>query len=267
VTSTAAKSEACFPRVDTALVLLTDPLYLSGTLLLASSFSQQNGALPIIVLSKSRELLEDSRIRNLATVRHLVEPAHYHDIPVYKKRRSKRHAATFLKFEAFRDFGYAQNLYLDSDLLCLRPAPKLLRASGAPLAAAADSGFRATRRYKGHKPEINTGVLRIDRELQGESTVSALLKIARDEPGAGGYNAGDQSVINKWIHRNKIQVDMLPPEYNLIKKDYADTASLASCRLLHFCARKPWFPSKAPMQALERLWRQNASEQGLQVHL
>lgn len=242
--------------MSTCLVVLTDPLYLPGTLRLLDSWDRCNPALPLVALSRHRETLDDARLAGRCSQRRLIDATAYADIRPYKKRHSQRHGETFYKFETFRDFGYQRNLFLDSDLLSLRPAPRLYEATpDGALLAAPETGFRKTRAYKGHPSEINSGVLSIPASLLGERTVAQLQQLARDEPGRGGYNAGDQAVINKWIHRQSIPLELLPSAYNLIKKDYADTVGIERCRLLHFAARKPWFPSDALPQALERLWR------------
>ena len=123
-----------------------------------------------------------------------------------------------------------------------------------------NTGFRKTRAYKGHATEINSGVLSIGRAIQGSATVARLQEIARTQPGRGGYNAGDQGIINKWIHADRIDVDLLAADYNLIKKDYADTTGVAECSLLHFAGHKPWIGRRQhgvpdlPVGLLERLW-------------
>ncbi len=254
------------------LVVLTDRLYLPGTVRAIESWIRWNGPLPVVALSADPPALDDPRLRRLCERLLPIDPAPYRDIPAYAKRRSQRYAATFLKFEAFGDFGYERTLYLDSDILCLRPAPALLAAPMGPTAllAARETGFRRTRSYKGHPNEINSGVMAIDRPLQGRATIECLSALARESPGRGGYSAGDQGILNKWIHRDAIPLGILPQEYNLIKKDYADEAGLDRCRLLHFADRKPWFPPKgrsggavprpeAPT-ALERLWLESAHQ-------
>ena len=245
---------------DVCLVVLTDSLYLPGTRRLLESWGRHHRPLPIIVLSADAEVLRDPWLLAHCHRCIAIDPAPYADIRPYKKRHSRRHAQTFFKFEAFGDFGFERNVFLDSDILCLNPAPALLERGTVSLRAALDTGFRRTRAYKGHAKEINTGVLSIGRAVQGPATIARLQHIARTQPGRGGYNAGDQGIINKWIHADRIEVDLLPADYNLIKKDYADPTGLADCRLLHFAGHKPWLGQRghdvaAPaLEALERLW-------------
>ncbi|MCF3648197.1 hypothetical protein [Synoicihabitans lomoniglobus] len=253
------------------LVVLTDLLYLPGTRRLITSWRLHQPPLPIIVLSAQEEALRDPFLCAHCHRRIPINPAPYADIRPYQKRRSRRHAQTFFKFEAFGDFGFERNLFLDSDILCLRETPALLAPGTVPLRAARDTGFRKTRAYKGHAIEINSGVLSIGRAIQGAATIARLQDIARTQPGRGGYNAGDQGIVNKWIHRDGIDVELLPPEYNLIKKDYADTTGLADCRLLHFAGHKPWLgqrhhgDSGPPVRALEQLWHEGRRGTGLPI--
>lgn len=242
------------PSNASVLLVLTDQLYLPGTIRLLESFFHHNGKIPAIALSRDPQALIDPRLKALTIRQVEVDPEPYTTIRPYKKRHSQRHSETFFKFEAFQDFGYERNLFLDSDILCLNPTPLLLENSSSSLLAALDSGFKPTRSYKGHPNEINSGVLSIPRALLGISTVQELQEIARNEPGRGGYNSGDQSVINKWIHRKNVPLTLLPESYNLIKKDYFDSEGLESCKLLHFCDRKPWFTGFATSSPLIKIW-------------
>ncbi len=249
-----------FATSDNCLVVLTDALYLPGTRRLLESWRLHHPPLPVIALSAQEEVLSDPFLVAQCHRRIPIDLTSYADIRPYKKRHSRRHAQTFLKFEAFGDFGFERNLFLDSDILCLNPAPVLLEPSPIPLRAALDTGFRKTRAYKGHPIEINSGVLSIGRAIQGPATIARLQKIAHTDPGRGGYNAGDQGIINKWIHTDHIDVELLPPDYNLIKKNYADTDGLTDCRLLHFAGHKPWLGQQrndsppSLLDALEQLW-------------
>lgn len=239
---------------STCLVVLTDTLYLTGTLKTIASWRAHNPSLPVIALSYDQEALANPNLQDLAAQTHLIDTASYQTISPYKKSRSQRHAKTFYKFEAFRNFGYERNLFLDSDILCLRPCPLLTAPCDPQLLAAPDTGFRPTRGYKGHPNEINSGVLSIHNSIQGTDTVESLKTIARQSPGRSGYNSGDQGIINKWIHKKRIDLRLLPSEYNLIKKDYSDTSDLNTCRLLHLCHRKPWFPQPTNQGILQQLW-------------
>ncbi|GAB5562280.1 MAG: hypothetical protein SynsKO_39270 [Synoicihabitans sp.] len=258
--------EPGFATSDICLVVLTDSLYLPGTRRLIASWNVHHRTLPIIALSPEDESLSDPFLVTHCHRRIAIDPTPYADIHPYKKRRSQRHAQTFLKFEAFADFGFERNLFLDSDILCLRPAPALLETGATPLRAVADSGFRKTRAYKGHAIEINSGVLSIGRAIQGAATIARLQELARAHPGRGGYNAGDQGIINKWIDADKIDVELLPAEYNLIKKNYADTQDLNDCRLLHFAGHKPWIGRQRndgtcpTADVLEELWHTAPNE-------
>ena len=238
----------------TCLVLLTDSLYLPGTKRLLESWDQHNPSLDAVVLSRNSAILEDPQLVARCKKRIKIDTTPYEDIQPYKKRRSRRHAETFYKFEAFGNFGYEQTLFLDSDILCLRHCPELLSVTKAQLRAATDTGFKKTRAYKGHANEINSGVLLIAKEVQGHRTIECLQNIAREQPGRGGYNSGDQGIINKWIHKESIELDPLPNSYNLIKKDYQNLDDLDGCHLLHFADKKPWIPTNQSREPLESLW-------------
>ncbi|MDA8527296.1 hypothetical protein N9K67_00705 [Opitutaceae bacterium] len=248
------------------LVVLTDSLYLPGTRRLLESWRIHNPPLPIIALSPDTEALSDPFLVEHCHRCIAIDPIPYADIRPYKKRRSRQHAQTFFKFEAFGDFGFERNVFLDSDILCLKEVPALLEPGAVPLRAVTDTGFRKTRAYTGHPIEINSGVLSISRAIQGPATIARLHDIARTHPGRGGYDAGDQGILNKWIHADGIDVELLSPEYNLIKKNYADTEGLNDCRLLHYAGHKPWLGQRrhdSPNPAaeiLEQLWHSGRLE-------
>lgn len=242
------------------LVVLTDSLYLPGTRKTIESWFRFNPPCPVVMMSKEADIFEDPFISKIATHTFRIDPTKLEVIQPYKKRHSQRHSETFAKFFAFSNFGYNRNIFLDSDILCLKKTPLLTNGSDTSMLAALDTGFRKTRAYKGHPKEINTGVLSIPSSIQGEQTISDLIQIAVSNPGRGGYNSGDQGIINKWIHQNQIPLELLSQDYNLIKKDYHDTDEIDSCRLLHFCDRKPWFPEKkekseSPTPPLISLWK------------
>lgn len=242
------------------IVILTDSLYLPGSLRTIESWRDYNPSLPVIALSRDPSVLNDSNLKDLCQELVLIDTASYSEISPYKKSRSRRHAETFYKFEAFRDFGYERNIFLDSDLLCLSSAPMLLKESPHSLLAARDTGFKKTRGYKGHTNEINTGVLSIHKSILGAETIEQLKTIATDNPGRSGYNSGDQGIINKWIHSQSIDLGLLPSRYNLIKKDYADMSEVLDCYLLHYCDRKPWFEVQGERSELEELWFKTSAE-------
>lgn len=245
-------------QAESCLVVLTDPLYLPGTQRLVESFFDHNQALPIVVLSDTASVFENPFWNRYTVTFKEISCERYTDIRPYKKRHSQRHSRTFYKIEAFADFGFSRNLFLDSDILCLAPTPLLFQNNTVSLLAARDSGFRKTRAYKGSENEINSGVLLIDKSIQGTETINQLLEIAKNRPGRGGYNSGDQGIINKWIREFKVELGLLPESYNLIKKNYDDQSGLESCKLLHFADRKPWFPSPdalgSTQQPLIKLW-------------
>ncbi len=248
---------------DCCLVVLTDTFYLPGTVRLLESFQRHNGSLlPCIALSDDLAALDDPILEKLCHRRELIDSDRYASLPIYKKSRSKRHARTFRKFEAFADYGFSRNLFIDSDILCLRPAPLLFAPCEAPLQAARDTGFRPTRGYRGSPEEINSGVLVIDQPLQGNATVDQLLRLAHEQPGRSGYDSGDQGILNKWIRQETIPLRLLPKNYNLIKKDYSDATHCDDCSLLHFAGRKPWLPltTTSEKQApLIELWHSQAA--------
>lgn len=247
---------------DTCLVLLTDTLYLPGSKRLIESFFEHNPKLSIVVLSDDRAVFQDPDLKERSASFVEIDSTKYKDITPYKKRKSKRHSRTFYKFEAFANFGYRRNIFVDSDVLCLGPCPLLFSSDACVFQAALDTGFRKTRGYKGSANEINSGVMVIDAAIQGEATMENLRTIAQNNPGRGGYNSGDQGIINKWIRNENIPLSLLPQSYNLIKKDYFDEENIEQCSLLHFADRKPWFKSSTGSMTtgpLESLWHANAS--------
>jgi lipopolysaccharide biosynthesis glycosyltransferase len=116
---------APFALRDSCLVFLLDRLYLKGLFVLMASLRRTAGlaAIPVVVLSDDRSVIEEPEIRRLAAHRMLIGGdflARYKDLPrgAIPGHMQREHVPkyTWLKFAIFQDFGYRHNLYLDSDM-------------------------------------------------------------------------------------------------------------------------------------------------------
>jgi alpha-N-acetylglucosamine transferase len=90
------------------------------------------------------------------------------------------------KLHVFRLTGYRKIIFLDADILTLRPISHLFRIT-ASFAAVPDVGW----------PDIfNSGFLVLEPSEEKFASVMALVK------SRGSWDGGDQGVLNEWIGPN-----------------------------------------------------------------
>jgi len=134
-------------------------------------------------------------------------------------------------------------VFIDSDIICLGNIDYLFSddLNDCDIAMAKDDGIRLDQDYEGH-PLVNSGVIVINKPVLSQDTVDDLIEIAAE---GKSYDGGDQGVINEWITRYKLKLDILPMEYNMLKrinqhypKIWQDIAD--KIKLLHYVGVKPW---------------------------
>jgi lipopolysaccharide biosynthesis glycosyltransferase len=278
-----------------AVVFLLNSTYLDAFRTLAHSIRWAIAAdtHDIVVLSNDPAALENPLVRSLAHRRILLsrdEIDGLRRIDASKVDPDLRNEVfgkyTFLKFFAFKDFGYSHHIFLDVDMICLKPdfsfeelvlpcdfaaAPTMgsyfLRRDPdlSPAAAAAEVRRRVRklfrRRYDVTR-EFNSGVFLVRRPLLSDNSVSNLLAI-----GAARAVRLEQQITHHFIvTRPGLRFRSLPIGYNFVQGAAAAVgeAEFAALRpqivFLHFNAKvKPW-REDAPDDWLTRLWRAAEAE-------
>jgi hypothetical protein len=278
-----------------AVIFLFDSAYLGAFRTFAHSIRHAIAAdtHDIVVLSNDPAALEDPLVRRLAHRRILLTPDEIHGMRRIDAsrvdpdlRREAFGKYTFLKFFAFRDIGYPHHVFLDVDMLCLKPdfsftelvlpvdfaaAPTMggnfLRRDPALPAARAEAEVRSRvgemfDRGYGVERAFNSGVFLVRRPLLSEDALAGLLAVGE----ARGARL-EQQITHAFVaSRPGLRFRSLPIGYNFVQAaaEAVGEAAFAAMRpdvtFLHFNAKvKPWREA-APDDWLTRLWRAAAAE-------
>ncbi|MEB3341627.1 tetratricopeptide repeat protein [Okeania sp.] len=178
----------------------------------------------------------------------------YSNIDTKKFGWHPRFVKSFYSFEAFKDWGYDVNIFLDADTLCLSNIDFLFQNKGYKIMAALDIGINVFPRiYKCSHYIINTGVMCIDKCLF--QYYERLLEIASK---GISYDGGDQGVINHLLYEQNIKVSYLHPKFNTLKRIYHHFPSIwaeIEPKIIHYVGDKPWNGSEGGYEKLEEIWR------------
>jgi lipopolysaccharide biosynthesis glycosyltransferase len=152
--------------------------------------------------------------------------------------------ASYLVFEAFGLEGFDRVIYLDSDMLCLRPLDRLFDLR-TDFAACCDMGCDAyPSRQRGSRNYIfNTGMLVIGKKHLGSAVRDELVRLAASAPVPEDERLAlfaDQKILNLYFKDRAIE--FLPASYNTLIRLATNYAKfdLAKVRLFHYAGRKPW---------------------------
>jgi hypothetical protein len=154
--------------------------------------------------------------------------------------RNKRFAATYGKLNAFRMSHLDRAVYLDSDMIVLRPIDELFEMDG--FAAVADHGLD-------HEYDrFNSGMFAYEPSAAlFEAMVDRIHETA-------SYDGGDQGFLNQFYS----DWQRLPHEFNVNKRWFAHHPNLFrldTTRVLHYVGIKPWqHEGASPYDELYRLW-------------
>lgn len=151
---------------------------------------------------------------------------------------TQRFASTYTKLNAFRMTHLDRCVYIDSDMIALRPIDDLFRQSG--FQAVPDHGLE-------HEYDrFNSGLFAFEPDAAVfEHLMSKIETVS-------SYDQGDQGFLNEMFpdwHR-------LPHEYNVSKRwsvHHPNLFHLESTRVVHFVGIKPWQPE--PSSAYDELYR------------
>jgi lipopolysaccharide biosynthesis glycosyltransferase len=249
-------------RTDVCLTTVTDDAFLSGTLVLLSSFLQNNIWFdgPIVII---HDELSDAARTALARFPNI----EFHAVPASLKDKVSAIAASrpdiahklpiFYALEAFNLPGYDRVLKLDSDVLCRGDARSLLHLDGALMCAPDISHYRHQLRDldtyalidRSDVPEgdtqfantFNAGVMVLaPNQLHG--AYDRLMDQLRPESWATTITAHTDSIIlnrefrDRWVP--------LPEQYNYIitRNSYRwDRIALNDAVFVHYLGKpKPW---------------------------
>ncbi len=278
-----------------AVVFLFDSAYLDAFRTLTHSIRRAIAAdtHDIVVLSNDLAALEDALVRRIAHRRVLLSREEIDGLrrinasKVDPDLRSEAFGKyTFLKFFTFKDLGYSHHIFLDVDMICLKPTFSFEElVLPYDFAAAPTMGSRflhrdpelspavaaAQVRHRVHQlfhrrcdvtREFNSGVFFVRRPLLSDKSVSDLQAI-----GAARAASLEQQITHHFIvTRPGLRFGSLPIGYNFVQGAAAAvgeaefTVLRSRIVFLHFNSKvKPW-QEDAPNDWLTRLWRAAEAE-------
>lgn len=244
----------------------------------------------IVVLTNDLRVADDKFVQSV--VKRIVpitadEIARLRNIPVGQKGLQIPNLAafTFMKFFLFKDIGLRSFIYLDVDMISLRPDLDLTELTSNTDFAAAPTLRNhlflavedvqgggvitpspseviekvAARRFRGRK-RINSGVCFVGPNMIGESTVGRLISMAET-----GKRRLEQQVLFDLVRESDKRFKYLPiwwnftetPARKLGPKQFETFAS--RIKILHFNKTKPWKPGAEGDWLFEK-WRKMERE-------
>jgi lipopolysaccharide biosynthesis glycosyltransferase len=159
----------------------------------------------------------------------------------------KRYAFTLNKFEIFRILEKVEIdriVYLDSDILCLKPIDELFyNLSKFPIYLAKDYGTKNLYREEIKRQDLdprrlfNSGVMIINKSFLDYTNYQEILFLCSNI--LRSYDGGDQGYLNSLFKHKSIPVGQLNVKYNYTTSLFWPT-KLRPPILLHFLGTKPW---------------------------
>ena len=290
---------------DTAIFFAFDSSYLTPFKVMLLSMAQ-TGALtrnPIIICSDDPAVFEDPIVelvvdRPVLLKGHLRESLyHLAEHSVHRPERAKWNKGTFLKWAAFDNFGFDYILFLDVDMLILKPLAELATyRSGADLLACPQ--FKPSLyRQKGagklplstiernlhwmisgdfdrvHHRRMNSGMMLLTRTTANPDFRDEIIAFA-----ANRKELHEQAHLTAFFAENPSwKVRMVPSIYNFQERYLGEVDScrgldvLSQIAILHYAGTKPWQSKLTPSSRLSTLlwWNmlQAADKAGLLASL
>ena len=249
--------------------------------------------LPIYIVSEERELIDDPFIQAiadhtlLATSEHIKQFSGISSDKVVEDLRLDWIAKyTYMKWLIFDNFGLDQQIFIDSDIICLKPANEMLDMTQADMMAG--PVFEPTltetasgRRYSSKTlygnmrafartaippgERMNSGVMVINKNLLNSQTRADLIAFAEQ-----GKFPVEQRALREWLSsRDDRSMQMFSPKYNFNAGYFLKMSAMGQIRLLgeitflHFSGRgrNPWERGE-PKNIADDLWWHLATEAG-----
>jgi lipopolysaccharide biosynthesis glycosyltransferase len=274
---------------NSALVFVVSADFVQGLHVLLYSMYANNTLMdvPIIVITEDLEVLEDLIIHKAADHRRLIST---HDIELFKGispskvsnrlRLSWIPKYTFLKWLIFDDYGYDRLIFIDADIVCMKPIDNLMSLQGADIYGCPMFTKELRAPHLGREAiseniisfsicehpksrRLNTGILVVGKRLLSSDFRSDLIAFAETEE-----FSVEQAALRKFLYKTKRgHIRMISPLYNF-KAAFLESVSacrrfelMDKIRLLHFAgeAVRPWEKS-APETTSDSVWFCYANE-------
>ncbi|MDR4305964.1 hypothetical protein IHQ68_04910 [Chelatococcus sambhunathii] len=277
---------------STALAFAFDADYLAPFKVMLYSMARCGTLLdcPIYVYSDDPSVFDDAFVRRVADVRRLVDGQDLEELAdiaerhIKRPERAKWNRGTCLKWAVFDDAPVDQILFLDVDMLCLRPLEGLLtlhpsaelvfcpQFQRSAMPAEDTPGAKAAARARltdmlGLRGEVsrrvNSGVMLVRKPLLSRGLRSRLIAFAK-----GREDINEQSHLTNFFRtnrdRSRFVTAVASSAYNF-QENYLDAvdpidalALLRRIRILHYAgSQKPWRAKITKKDRISfQLWRQ-----------
>lgn len=223
------------------MIFLLDSAYLPGLRTLA--YSLRNALAEkthdVLVLTNDPRVAEDALVKHIAHDVHVLSDediAKIKTVDADAVTPEHRHAEfgkyTFLKFLAFKDFGYDHHIFLDVDMVCLDPTFRFSDlVADCDFSAAPTMGLRffadtptqadaiekieyvIATRFSPRRP-INSGTFFVGRSLLSDASVGRLIRI--------GHESAfplEQQITQQFVQRTPgIRFHSLSVQYNFVER-------------------------------------------------
>lgn len=279
------------PHPETAVAFAFDSEYLEPFHVMIYSMARARTLLdcPIYVYSDDPAVFEDEIVRRVADRRILIEGQDLSELQevaefhIQRAERAKWNRGTCLKWAAFEESGVDQVLFLDVDMLCLRPLEGLLsfepsaaivccpqfQRSMTPSADGSRSQAIVRRRLmemidrrSAFMGRINSGVMLLRKPLLRRKVRSSIIAFARTRS-----DINEQSHLTNYFRGPKVrglfELAMASSGYNF-QENYLDLVDevdalgiMRRVRILHYAgSQKPWKAKASKQSRLTmQLWR------------
>ncbi|QOC23801.1 hypothetical protein IC757_06660 [Wenzhouxiangella sp. AB-CW3] len=272
----------------TALVFVLDSAYLPGLRTLCYSLCVHKTLLdlPVVVISNDPAVVEDAFVNLIADRVRLIsneEIAEFRGISAKKVEKRLRlrwiPKYTYLKWFMFDEYGYDRHLFIDADIVCMKPIDELLDISEADLAGGPVFGKGLRQDKDGPLPprqvdqkiwrfgfkkspggtRLNTGVLSVSKKLLTPTFRNELIAYAEQHQ----FSVEQVAVRSYVTETQQATLELISPVYNF-NHFYVDRMSapfqvkaLGRIKLLHFAGAidNPWTLS-APRTLPEFVWHE-----------
>lgn len=164
--------------------------------------------------------------------------------------------ACLLSLYAFNQPDYNKVVFLDSDLIFIKPF-KDIENINADFIGAKDKPNDFPINIvikKNNKMQVNVGLLIINKKYNNQNTFNELIKIMHSKK---TVKLPDQEIINQFF--NGKEMLFLPLEYNKQVREFysnnkIDTFKNNNDICLHFCGPKPWHGGIPQTSEMEKIW-------------
>lgn len=170
---------------------------------------------------------------------------------------------SFYKFELLKNREYDRIIFIDSDIVCLGDISRLFAPSPSAMMVVED---RATTKWFRNRYEdsnamwkmpFNAGMIVLNRPMFNDDYYTTVLNYAKDGKHSRISDWNDQGIWNSLVEDKQIDIEILPREYNVLKRYIVyepDYISKDKIKLLHFTGPKPWMGGEFGFKELEDLW-------------